>query len=181
MFVIDTNSLLNLVRYYLPFDKDSTLVNFIKKKVESNEIIVIDKVFDQCIYIAKGIVVERLSFLKKNQKSTSECLPDNSMFHHINHSFVNQVAKKLLKEEDIESQTTNFLEDADLKLILFSLKHTNFIVQPVIVTEETGTANDNKLYKKIPAMCKQLKLETINLPELLKRFDGFNWHFKLTS
>jgi hypothetical protein len=42
--IIDTNSLLSLVRYYLPFDKDKILYNFIKNKVQSGEIIIIDKV-----------------------------------------------------------------------------------------------------------------------------------------
>jgi hypothetical protein len=37
--VIDTSSLIALVRYYLPFDKDDTLKIFFKKKVETKEII----------------------------------------------------------------------------------------------------------------------------------------------
>lgn len=37
--VIDTNSLLSLIRYYLPFDKNGILFQFIKKKIEIGEII----------------------------------------------------------------------------------------------------------------------------------------------
>jgi hypothetical protein len=40
--VIDTSSLLTLVRYYLPFDKDLVLYNFFKSRVESGEIVILD-------------------------------------------------------------------------------------------------------------------------------------------
>ena len=36
--IIDTNSLLSLVRYYLPFDNENLLFNFIKDKIENGEI-----------------------------------------------------------------------------------------------------------------------------------------------
>ena len=42
--VIDTSSLLSLVRYYLPFDKKSLLNNLFKAQIELNNIIVLDKV-----------------------------------------------------------------------------------------------------------------------------------------
>lgn len=49
--VIDTNSLLSLVRYYLPFDKNSVLFSFIKEKFSTGEIIIIDKILEECEYI----------------------------------------------------------------------------------------------------------------------------------
>lgn len=61
--VIDTNSLLSLVRYYLPFDKKSILLNFIQGKIESGAIIIIDKVLEQCTYSSKGVVLKTLYFL----------------------------------------------------------------------------------------------------------------------
>ena len=54
--VIDSSSLVSLSRYYLPFDKNQTLHDFIKLKIESGEIVVIDKVLDECKYISKGTV-----------------------------------------------------------------------------------------------------------------------------
>jgi hypothetical protein len=61
--VIDTNSLLSLVRYYLPFDKNSVLFDFIKTKIQSGEIIIIDKVLEECTYNSKGIVLKKLDYL----------------------------------------------------------------------------------------------------------------------
>tara|TARA_B100000614_G_scaffold237985_1_gene236558 strand:- start:461 stop:661 length:201 start_codon:yes stop_codon:yes gene_type:complete len=61
--VIDTNSLLSLVRYYLPFDKKGVLFQFFKNKVEVGEIIIIDKVLEECKYISKGIVLIKIDYL----------------------------------------------------------------------------------------------------------------------
>lgn len=41
----------------------------------------------------------------------------------------------------------------------------------VVITEETIGNNDNKLFKKIPAMCSALDIDCIKLPELISRFD----------
>jgi hypothetical protein len=61
--VIDTNSLLSLVRYYLPFDKKGVLFRFFRSKIEKGEIIIIDRVFQECTYISKGIVLSTLDYL----------------------------------------------------------------------------------------------------------------------
>jgi hypothetical protein len=46
------------------------------------------------------------------------------------------------------------------------------------VTEESEVSNDNKLFKKIPAICKELDILTMTLPELLDKYDGINIDFK---
>lgn len=61
--VIDTNSLLSLVRYYLPFDKKGVLFKFFKNKIEKGEIIIIDKVLEECTYTSKGMVLTALDYL----------------------------------------------------------------------------------------------------------------------
>ncbi len=72
--VIDTSSLLSLVRYYLPFDQKNKLFDFIKAKIEAREIIVIDKVYDEAKFLAKGIVIEKFEYLRDktiHQKTTN--------------------------------------------------------------------------------------------------------------
>lgn len=67
--IIDTCSLLSLVRYYLPFDKQNNLLNFIRSKIEASELIIIDAVYKECKIIAKGIILDTLFYLKdKNKK-----------------------------------------------------------------------------------------------------------------
>ena len=50
---IDTSSLLSLVKYYLFLDKDDRLYDFIKLKIENKEIIILDKVEEECRYTSK--------------------------------------------------------------------------------------------------------------------------------
>ena len=48
----------------------------------------------------------------------------------------------------------------------------------VIVTEESENGNDNKAFKKIPAICKILDIKVMTLPEILKIYQGINIEFK---
>ena len=86
MKVIDTSSLLSLVRYYLPFDKENILFEFVKSKIESGEFIILDKVFEECKYIAKGVIVKKLNFLseKKTLFKTDKLLPTKKFSNQVN-------------------------------------------------------------------------------------------------
>ena len=190
--VIDTNSLLSLVRYYLPFDKNNVLFNYIKTKIQTGEIIIIDKVLEECTYNSKGIVIKKLnyltdkSFLKKYKvpyKTSTLIAPSPAKFlRQIDNQFVNNIIRKQRKLTDVEyeNQKNYFLEDADMKLIILclNLKQESIFTDVVLVTEETVVSNDNKLFKKIPAICKELNIETITLPELIVKFDDFLVEFK---
>jgi hypothetical protein len=100
--------------------------------------------------------------------------------------FMNQVdnnfkapgAKKLTPEL-YEVRKREFLESADMKMILYCLnqKHKNSDLDIRIVTEETDTPNDNKAFKKIPSICKTLNIEVLTLPEYLEIIDGINLEF----
>ena len=188
--IIDTNSLLSLVRYYLPFDKDKILYNFIKNKVQSGEIIIIDKVHQQCSFISKGIILKELDFLDDKDFKKASKIPYNTeltiapntkkFFHLLNLVFVNSVVKKAknITEVEFEILKTSHLKDADMKLVLLALNF-NTEEDVYIVTEETSESNDNKLFVKIPAMCRELGLKCITLPALIKLYqDDFELHFK---
>ena len=94
--VIDTSSLIALVRYYLPFDKDDSLKNFIQQKVESKEIIVIDKVHEESKYVAQKIVVKQLDFIntKGNTIKTTDLLPYPKFFNIVDNQLCNNIIKK---------------------------------------------------------------------------------------
>lgn len=188
--VLDTNSLLVLVRYYLPFDKEKVLFQFIKSKIADRDIIIIDKVLEECKYISKGLVIEKLPYLKdkiflKNvkcpYKTDSLIVPNTKhFFHHLNNTFVNQGVKKSkkLSETEFEAQKNSFIESADMKQIILALYLKEKGKQVILVTEETESSNDNKLFKKIPAICKELKIETMTLPELIARYNDIEINFQ---
>jgi hypothetical protein len=188
--VIDTNSLLSLVRYYLPFDKKGVLFQFFKTKIEQGEIIIIDKVFQECTYNAKGIVITVLnylndkSFLKSAKipfKTDSLIAPSPAKFlRQVENQFVNTVIRRQrrLTETEFENQKNNFLNDADMKQIILCLNLIKEGEKVVLVTEETESSNDNKLFKKIPAICKELGIKTMTLPELIANYDGIDIDFQ---
>lgn len=175
--VIDTSSLLSLVRYYLPFDKNNKLYDFFESKILSKEILILDKVYDECSYTAKGIVVKTLTYLndKKNQIKTIDLLPNQKFFNQLENQFINGSIKNKLSPVEFENRKNQFLESADTKLLLYCLY--NNVKEIVIVSEETESVNDNKSFKKLPAICKILELKIITLPKFLAMADGINFEF----
>jgi hypothetical protein len=188
--VIDTNSLLSLVRYYLPFDKKGFLFQFIKSKIENGDIIIIDKVLEECTYNSKGLILEKLPYLtdktflkaaKVPYKTDSLLVPNTKQFfHQLNNVFVNNIVKKSqgLSDVEFENRKSAFIESADMKQIISSLSLKAKGEQVFLVTEETESSNDNKLFKKIPTICKELEIETLTLPELIAKYDGIDIDFQ---
>jgi hypothetical protein len=188
--VIDTNSLLSLVRYYLPFDKKEVLYQFFKKKIEKGEIIIIDKVLEECTYNSKGIVISTLNYLndkgflksaKVPFKTDSLLAPSPAKFlRQVESQFVNTIVRKQRKltDTEFENQKNTFLNNADMKQIILCLNLQKEEEKVVLVTEETESSNDNKLFKKIPAICKELNIDTLTLPELLEKYDGIDIDFQ---
>ncbi len=172
--VIDTSSLLSLVRYYLPFDKNNLLYDLFRTKIESGEIIILDKVFDESKYTAKGIVLTELDYLndKKYRIKTDGLLPSKKFFNQVENQFINGSAKNKLTDVEFENRKDDFLNSADAKLILFCLKNKNSLIdRTYLVTEETESSNDNKSFKKLPTIFKILDLDVMSLPDLLKIYD----------
>lgn len=171
MTVIDTCSLLYFVRYYLPFDKDSTLFDFMKTGVESGEFVIIDHVYKQCKWTARGLIIEKLPFLKEHQTITTDLLPDKKFFHWLENDFKNSQICKKISSEEFENEKRKFTEDADVKMLLFCEKHKNSIITARILTDETGVNNDNKYFKKLPVLCTTMGIESIDLPSFFKEHD----------
>lgn len=189
--VIDTNSLLFLVRYYLPFDRKKVLYDFIKDSLISGELIIIDKIHEQCQFIANGKILTDLSFMS-DKKFMKECkLPINTndfiapapkkFLNIFDSSFVNHGTKKLrgISDVELDNQKAKHLEDADMKMIIMCLNliQDNSVEEVVLVTEETSSDNDNKLFKKIPLMCKVLGINTVTLPVWIKEHTGIDIDF----
>lgn len=188
--VIDTSSLLSLVRYYLPFDKKTILFEAIKSKIANGEVLVIDKIIDECEYTSKGIVLTTLSFLTDKTFNKTHKLSLNTEFilppapvkfyRMVDNNFVVNIQKARLNETQYDSLKNDFMNSADMKLILTCLNFKkDFPMEEVfLVTEETELSNDNKLFKKIPAICSQLDINTINIQQLIDKLDGISIEIK---
>lgn len=188
--VIDSNSLIYLARYYLPFDKKGVLLNFFKRKIQDGDIIIIDKVLEECKYTSKGIVLETIEYLKDKDfiksaripfKTDSLIAPSPAKFiRQVENQFVQIVVKnqRKISDAEFENQKDTFLNSTDIKLIILCLNLINDGETVFLVTEETEYNNDNKLFLKIPAICKILNIQKLNLPELLSKFDDIDIDFQ---
>ncbi len=185
-YIIDTNSLLALIRYYIQMDKDNILMDFFKNHLTSKQFIIIDKVLEESKYVSQGIILNYLSFLSDKSfmkhaelpfKTENIIAPSPSKFiRQVEHQFTNNIIKtsKKLTNEEYNSQIKLFLENADIKQILVSLNIFRTGELVTIVTEETEISNDNKLFKKIPSICKILNIPTITIAELLEKYFFIN-------
>lgn len=179
--VIDTSSLLSMVRYYLPFDKENKLKKLFQDKVECGEIIVLDKVAEECGYVSGGIVLEKLPFLaeKKNQTKTIELFPPKAFFHMLDNQFINFaiLRKSKLTVEEYNARKRSYLENADAKIILHAYTQIKLNNPVTVVSEESSAGNDDKMYKKIPTICSSISIDCIQLPELLQKYNEIEVKF----
>jgi hypothetical protein len=185
--IIDTSSLLSLVRYYLPFDQKTKLFDFIKSEFENGNLILIDAVYEECLYTTQGLVLKSLDYLndkdfKKNFKlpiRTKDLLPPSTkkFYNLLNDNFRTPLYRKL-NDAEFEERKKEFLETADARMIILALIKKNEKEEIAIVTEESENGNDNKAFKKIPAICKILDIKVMTLPEILKIYQGIDIEFK---
>ena len=191
--IIDTSSLLSLVRYYLPFDKQSTLSDFIKHKIETNELIVIDAVYEECQHIARGLISQTLPYFGqiKGIKTDNITFPTLAkLLRQVDNQFAIGGMKNRLTDTEYENQKEAFLKSADMRMIIYCLQLQQEMSSAsslfsndednkiVIVTEETPRNNDNKLFHKIPKICEILNIQTMTLPKLLEEY-GVDMQFSL--
>lgn len=149
-----------------------------KGALEADRIILIDEVLKECRFVSKKIVVEKLEFLNEKEflrennlpLNTKDLIPSASVrfYNMVDNNFTTPVTNQLSGIE-FEQHKKEYLASADAKLILYAYnkKHESPDVELAIVTEETSEVNDNKAFKKLPAICKQLGIRSINLPQYL--------------
>jgi uncharacterized phage-like protein YoqJ len=187
--VIDTSSLLSLVRYYLPFDQNNKLLNFIKKEIQNHNIVVIDEVLNECKLVSGKLVVKKLDFLidkdflktHKIPVKTENLIPPSpkKFYNLVDNTFITTNAKRL-NSAQFEQQKKEFLDSADARMIIYLLTQIskNSFEKIILVTEETEGSNDLKAFKKLPAISKILNIEVKTLPELLELYTDINFSFE---
>ena len=167
--VIDTSSLVSLVRYYLPFDKEGKLKDFLEERIMAKKIVVLEEIAQECKRQGKGQVVVALPFITqlKYKTSITGIRINKTLYNLIDNNFVNGSIKALLPEAEYQFEREKFTGSADFAMVLYaySLKEKE---EMVIITEETGYSNDGKPFKKIPDICGIIGVKTQNLPTFLK-------------
>lgn len=103
--VIDTSSLLSLVRYYLPFDTNKKLYDLIKQEIKNHNIIVIDEVLSESSFVWGKLVIKKLEFLAdkdfikthKIPTKTKDLLPPSpkKFYNLVDNTFITVNSKRL--------------------------------------------------------------------------------------
>jgi len=88
-------------------------------------------------------------------------------------NFTIEVQKKKLTDSQFEAYKANYLnKDADSIIINYceSFQYDNSLMPNVVslITEESFKNNDNKPFKKLPFICKEMNIACNNLVYLLK-------------
>ncbi|RDU59661.1 DUF4411 family protein [Helicobacter marmotae] len=159
-YLFDTNSLVYLVRYYLPFDASGQLRNFLLEGFERKDFILLTAVKDECKYVAQGLVFKE--FLKDSpiRATPFDEVITKKLHREIDNNFIVSFAKRgQLDEQEYSSQKQDFIKSADFKLIHYVILKG----QCVIITEESLTSNDNKIFKKIPKIAQEKGIKCLNL------------------
>jgi thymidylate kinase len=176
-FLIDTSSLSALVRYYIPFDKSDALKTLIHEKINSGDIILLDKVAFEASLVKSGAVVKALEFIKEKKlhTKTEHLLPFPKFFNMLDNELANHLQKSKLEEHEFEQEKNKYLETADAKFILYLLNEQKMlgIDETILITEETPSDNDSKPFKKLPTICKIKGFKYGNIVDLFKE------HFKI--
>jgi uncharacterized radical SAM superfamily Fe-S cluster-containing enzyme len=133
-------------------------------------------------------VISTLNYLNDKNFLKSAKVPFNTnsllapspikFLRKVENQFVNNVIRKKLTDVEFENQKNKYLNDADMKQIILCLNLQKDGEEVVLVTEETESSNDNKLFKKIPSICKELNIETLTLPELLGKYNDIDIYFQ---
>ncbi len=172
--IVDTSSLVRMAQYYHPFDSSKVIDNFLRTEMQNGSIIVLDKVYEEIKYTSHGIAFNSFSCLKDKKliRATSGLMPTSKFYNMLDNNFVDRSIKKLKLENDenkYQNERQVYLEGADCKMIVYAMNENNEIDPIQILTEESSTQNDGKLFKKIPIICQQINIPTINLVEYLKQ------------
>lgn len=173
-YIIDTSTWVSLVRYYKPFDNSSIIYDFFKQKIENDDFLLLNEVSLECSFVSKSLVTKELDFVlyKTLITKTSDLLPSKKFYNLLENQFCNSFAKRQLEDYEIEQLTEDFVKSADAKIVMKALAAKSIDNNITIVTEETTSNNDNKLFKKIPIMCSLINVDCINLPQLIIKFDN---------
>lgn len=167
--IIDTSSLVAISRYYLSIKDEVKLLSFIYSKFSSRELLLLSSIHEEAKYTQKGIALSKMDFLNDTDfiVADEDMLPPSPkrFSNQVDNNFCISILRKRLNEEQYLQQKARYMLTGDARMIIYALNHKTD--DPVIITEETHTSNDGKLFRKLPAICDMLKIKHMTIAEWL--------------
>ncbi|MDD3083986.1 MAG: DUF4411 family protein [Candidatus ainarchaeum sp.] len=176
--IIDTCSIRDFFKFYL-FKSDNQeifqgLLNFFVKKVESGEIIIIDKVWEE---------LPNWTRYKLSIKISKYIIDTKNLFNNVEQIIDDNKRNDILNKMDSNKQTIEldkyaFGPIADIYLLAYSANLKNQNVDNILVTEESKR-DDGKILPKLPELCEKENIEYQNIPKILFNFYKDELNFSL--
>lgn len=171
--LLDTSSLLNLVRFYLPFDSNNVLKNLFQQKLAEGELVIIDKVIAEARVIARGVILQNLPFITTKVVSTVNALPPSKFISLTDNQFCDQRVKRLkYSQEEYQVLKQDYLNSADAGLMIHAM--LNKASNMMVISDESSTLNDGKLFKKIPVCCNLISVNCCTITDFMKNHLNIN-------
>ena len=164
-YLIDTNCLIDLARFYQPFDSDSVLRSYVQSCFESGYWILLEAVQREVKGAAGGIAWQAYAFLEAIKVYPSIELIKPQQHARIDKHWTTKRCRGMSPRE-YRTRKNIYLGRADSQLVLAALSDK---AQLTIVTDESKFQNDGKDFKKIPLICRFENISCISLPDLLQR------------
>lgn len=182
--VADTSSLVAMARYYHPFDTVDSLNAYLLSEIRNGSLVILDKVLTESKYVSQGLAYS--SFMCLHEKSiavsTDELTPKRAFYNMVDNNFVDRIMKKMKFADDevgYLNEREAFLNGTDCSIIIYAMNNGTNIDPIQILTEENPNQNDGKLFKKIPSICGQLGIMTVNAVDFLKQTDSLSIEIKV--
>lgn len=158
--IVDSSSLINFFKYYHSFTaqnyKDERIIfeglqEFLISKVKSGEIIILDKVFEELKHNKydffkteiKKFIIDTMPYFERVQELTDK------YYITENEKFYNNDKTKI--SEEIDKFENKY---ADLYLVVYA-SHLKEQGNNVLLISEESFSKDNKMFPKIPYICKK--------------------------
>ena len=162
-YVIDTSSLLSFIKYYQPFDTNNQLTKYLQDCFRDGTLILLEAVQNECKRVSGGIIFDNFSHDLEKGKSRIQEITKKQLRKIDDHWAIQDLRKVAINYDDLRKKA---IESPDFQLIFYVQSHPEEDL--TIVTEETASQNDGKIFKKIPIICKHEEIPCITLPKLLK-------------
>lgn len=173
--IVDTSSLVRMAQSYWPFDHTGALEAFLRSELERGELLLIDAVAAECKYVSQGIALDTFNCLQNKawQISTVNLQPPQKFYRMLDNNFVDQVYKKTKLQGDevlYQNAREEYLRSTDCRIVVYAM--CELAREPIqVLTEESANQNDGKLFRKIPFICQQLGIPTLNAVEYFKQHE----------
>ena len=143
-----------------------------------------DLVYFECQRMDKGVILERLPFLKnaefkKGLIKTEDFVPNKKLLNLVNEQFTIKSKFNNLPSEQQQTQKETYFRSGDFSLV-YCAYHTKqrlstglFPEDLMILTDESTNENGPGYFKKVPNCCKLLGVDSINIQAYLEEItDG---------